>query len=405
MKEVTKNIISAFRSSSIRVKFVVGVAAVVLLTSTVCEALNVKFAYKITYNDETVGYVSSAEQLSDVEDNVLAGIKADDAKSYLRDSNATLSITLGSKIGTSSAVAKDILDSDIRLVRASILSVDGAVLCAIKGNKDELESALNVRLAQFNDGDVTSSEFVGDVKIEEGYFPRSLVSSMTKVERELENIGVKTVKTVSYTEDIPFETVTTESAEYLKGYKKITKKGVLGSQNVTAVVTCVNGVETQRDVIECVTVSEPVAQQMLVGTAKASKISSANKASGKAMFIWPLKKVAGEEITSYYGDGRNHRAIDIATAKGTPIYAALGGTVTFSGYAKDYGYYIIINHGNGYETLYSHASKLLVTEGQVVNTGDTIALVGATGRATGNHLHFEVRINGNRVNPLNYTKR
>ena len=405
MKEVTKNIISAFKASSVRVKFVVGVAAAVLLTSTLCEALNVKFAYKITYNDETVGYVSSAEQLSDVENNVLSGIKVDDAKSYLRDSNATLSITLGSKIGTSSAVARDILDADIRLVRASVLSVDGTVVCALKGDKDRLEGALNARLAQFSDADVTSAEFVGDVAIEEGYFPRSLVSSMTQVEEELENIGVKTVKTITYTEDIPFETITTESSSHLKGYKKVTSKGVLGSQNVTAVVTCVNGLETERNVIESVVVTEPVAQQMLVGTAKASKISSTNKASGKAMFIWPVKKVAGQVISSYYGDGRNHRAIDIATAKGTPIYAALGGTVTFSGYAKDYGYYIIINHGNGFETLYSHASKLLASEGQVVNTGDTIALVGSTGRSTGNHLHFEVRINGNRVNPLNYTKR
>lgn len=400
MKEVTKNIISAFKTSSIRVKLVVSVAAAVLLTTTVCEAADIKFAYKITYNNEAVGYVASKEQLSDLETEVLDSIKADDAKSYMRDATATLSLTVGNRISTSSSLATNILKSDVRLCGATAVTVNGEVLCAVQNSsKQGIEDALLARLNAYNNDENCKAEFVDNVKVETGYFPRSVISPLESAEEKLSEINVKTVSTVKYTEDIPFETVTTKSSKYLSGYKKVTKAGVTGKKDITAVLTLVNGNETARDVIESVVVSEPVAQKVTVGTAVKST------SSGKKVFKWPLKKVAGQVITSYYGDGRNHRAIDIASPKGTPVLAALGGTVSFAGYAKDYGYYVIIDHGNGYQTLYSHESELYVEKGQVVTTGQVIGAVGATGRATGNHLHYEVRINGNRVNPLNYTNR
>ena len=331
---------------------------------------------------------------------MLDSIKADDAKSYMRDASATLSLTVGNKIRTTSSVATSILNSDVRLCGATAVTVNGEVLCAVQNSsKSELEEALMARLNAYNNGEECKATFIDDVKIEKGYFPRSLISTLASAEEKLQGIGVKTVSTVKYTEDIPFDTVTTKSSKYLSGYKKVTKEGVKGKKDVKATLTLVNGQETSRDVIESVVVSEPVAQKVTVGTA--TKTSS----SGKKVFKWPLEKVSGQVITSYYGDGRNHRAIDIASPKGTPILAALGGTVSFSGYAKDYGYYVIIDHGNGYQTLYSHAAELYVEKGQVVTTGETIGTVGKTGRATGNHLHYEVRINGNRMDPLNYTSR
>ncbi len=330
---------------------------------------------------------------------MLDSIKTDDAKSYMRDATATLSLTVGNKISTSTSLATSILNSDVRLCGATAVTVNGEVLCAVQNSsKQGIEAALADRLNAYNNGENCKAEFVDDVKVEKGYFPRSLITTLATAEEKLSQINVKTVSTVKYTEDIPFDTVTTKSNKYLSGYKKVTKAGVKGKKDIKAVVTLVNGAETARDVVDSVVVSEPVAQKVTVGTAKASKAS-------KAMFKWPLKKVAGQVITSYYGDGRNHRAIDIASPKGTPVLAALGGTVSFAGYARDYGYYVIIDHGNGYQTLYSHESELYVEKGQVVTTGQVIGTVGATGRATGNHLHYEVRVNGNRMNPLNYTSR
>jgi len=96
-----------------------------------------------------------------------------------------------------------------------------------------------------------------------------------------------------------------------------------------------------------------------------------------------------------------HRGIDISPAYGTPVTAADGGVVSAVQYNRwDYGYYIIISHGNGYETLYAHLSQILVSPGQRVGRGELVGRVGMTGYATGPHLHFEVRQYGGAVNPL-----
>lgn len=112
-------------------------------------------------------------------------------------------------------------------------------------------------------------------------------------------------------------------------------------------------------------------------------------------------------ISSRYGVSSKirvstHTGLDIATTTGTPIKVVADGTVTFAAYSGSYGNLVKVDHGNGVETWYGHTSKMLVKAGQEVKSGDTIALVGSTGNSTGPHLHFEVRINGEHVNPQKY---
>jgi murein DD-endopeptidase MepM/ murein hydrolase activator NlpD len=97
-----------------------------------------------------------------------------------------------------------------------------------------------------------------------------------------------------------------------------------------------------------------------------------------------------------------HEGVDISAAKGTPILAAAAGTVVFAGWRSGWGNTVEIDHGYGYLTRYAHASKLLVRRGQRVTRGDVIANVGSTGISTSPHLHYEVRIGGVAVNPMNY---
>ena len=105
----------------------------------------------------------------------------------------------------------------------------------------------------------------------------------------------------------------------------------------------------------------------------------------------------------FTGERRGHTGMDLAVPTGTSVRAALPGTVTVSTYNQGgYGYYVMIDHGNGLSTLYGHNSQLLAQVGQTVEVGDVIALSGSTGRSTGPHLHFEVRINGERTNPRSY---
>lgn len=105
----------------------------------------------------------------------------------------------------------------------------------------------------------------------------------------------------------------------------------------------------------------------------------------------------------FTGKGAGHGGIDIGKPKGTPIYSALDGTVYVVRYSTTgYGYHLMVDHGGGFITLYAHCSEFLVSEGQKVKVGDKIAEVGTTGRSTGNHLHFEIRINGEKRNPRSY---
>ncbi|MGH9194720.1 MAG: peptidoglycan DD-metalloendopeptidase family protein [Acidimicrobiia bacterium] len=116
-------------------------------------------------------------------------------------------------------------------------------------------------------------------------------------------------------------------------------------------------------------------------------------------FLWPARGV----LTSRFGwrSRRHHNGIDIAAPYGTPIFAAKAGRVIFSGWYYGYGRTVIVDHGD-VTTLYGHASKLLVRNGQTVEAGESIARVGSTGVSTGPHLHFEIRVNGRAVNPLKY---
>lgn len=117
-------------------------------------------------------------------------------------------------------------------------------------------------------------------------------------------------------------------------------------------------------------------------------------------------------ITSRYGYRTNpisgkyglHTGVDIAADKGTGIVAAYNGVVKDTGYGEKKGNFVLMEHTDGTQTLYCHCSEVLVTEGSVIRAGELIALVGNTGWSTGPHLHFEIRIDGSSVDPLNYIK-
>lgn len=124
--------------------------------------------------------------------------------------------------------------------------------------------------------------------------------------------------------------------------------------------------------------------------------AAADPAGGRervVRFIWPTQGV----ITQYFW--QYHPGIDIANATGTPEVAADGGKVVWAGWG-DYGIYVELDHGNGFSTIYAHMSKVLVTVGQTVVKGQLLGLMGETGRATGPHLHFEIRFKGVPQNPL-----
>jgi len=120
---------------------------------------------------------------------------------------------------------------------------------------------------------------------------------------------------------------------------------------------------------------------------------------GSGVFVWPTSGAITQKFLEL------HRAIDIANAAGTPIMAADSGYVAIVGSSDTgYGKYVVIDHGNGFQTLYAHFNIFNVKVGQSVKKGQTIGLMGSTGRSTGPHLHFEIRLNGTQRNPMNWLK-
>jgi murein DD-endopeptidase MepM/ murein hydrolase activator NlpD len=154
---------------------------------------------------------------------------------------------------------------------------------------------------------------------------------------------------------------------------------------------------------EIMAASRQVEQMILAYT---SSNSDDYSGSGSGQFIWPISgpitSPFGWRIHPIYGTRIFHSGIDIGGDYGMPIHAAAAGTVIYAGWISGYGNAVIISHGGDLQTLYGHNQSLNVSEGQYVSQGQVIAYCGSTGNSTGPHCHFEVRKNGEPVNPLNY---
>ena len=199
----------------------------------------------------------------------------------------------------------------------------------------------------------------------------------------------------------PYETVYEDDASMYVGTENTYQTGEQGLDSVTYELTYVDGRETGRRIVDTEHVSDPVKEIIYRGTKEYPHGAPSSSAANKGTFMRPIPYGVG--YISTYFNLYSHRGIDIACARGTPIYAAGAGTVIVSGsYYADYGKCIIIQHPNGLQTLYAHCSALHVSAGQRVNEGDFIGEVGMTGRATGNHVHFEVISGSAKLDPLNY---
>lgn len=214
-------------------------------------------------------------------------------------------------------------------------------------------------------------------------------------------LNVEIVADVKTIEEVPYTVKNVNDSKLYKGVSKVTEKGKTGSAEVEKQVTVLNGDVAKEDVINSRIITPAVQQVVAVGTKVKSRSSSGYMAAASTgAFSWPARGL----ITSRYGRrwGELHTGLDIAVPRGTAVKAADSGVVSFAGWNGGYGYCVIINHKNGYQTLYGHNSKLSVRAGQAVGKGQKIASSGSTGRSTGPHVHFEVRKNGVPQNPSGY---
>lgn len=363
-------------------------------------SVGITLGFKVNYAGSVIATVRNAGVFEDAKSIAVANIESNDAVRAIETPSFKMTLTVSDKLDNAVALADAIIENTNDIVKASALIVNGKrVAC---GETYKLREYLEYSRTRFEpDGSECKSEFTDDVQLRNGYYLKSEISDSEELKAAAQNIGVRTVSVITTETEIAFSKKTVKTAKQYIGYSKITTVGQNGINRKTESVEMINGNEISRTELSNEVIKEPVTQITTVGTAKTTASAAQRSAERSAGFICPLKR-GSFTVSAYYGDGRGHKGVDLAADKGTPIYAVSGGTVTYSGYDGNYGYSVVIDHGNGLKTRYAHASALCVSKGKTVLQGEVIAYVGSTGYSTGNHLHFEVMVNGTRVNPISY---
>lgn len=283
---------------------------------------------------------------------------------------------------------------------ASLLTVDTAVESIVKG-LDKIVQHTVVKgdtlwaIARDNEMSVEAlKEINPDLKSD--FLQLGQILNLVKVEPLL--TVVTTVK-ATVEENISFKTVYESDNSLWRGQQSVIQQGQYGKREVIYRITRSNGRELNKEVLQETVLEEPVTRVVKQGT---KMMVASRGAGGSGVVGWPLRGRITSPFGKYRGSWGTHDGLDIDGNIGDPVLAAEDGVVIENIYKGAYGRHIIIDHGDGLSTLYAHLNKSMVTMGQKVSRGDVIGTVGVTGRTTGSHLHFEVRVNGVVKNPLNY---
>jgi murein DD-endopeptidase MepM/ murein hydrolase activator NlpD len=311
------------------------------------------------------------------------------------------------------------------LINAYGLYIDGTFIAAAE-SKDMIDTALNTllnaKVASLPIPNVTSSRLRNDIRVESGEFNSQYIADQAMLYKLLgmENeysftFEVKSITgeaidcklsaevhaTGSKTVEIPFETNYVDTDLRTAGYEKVVNAGANGTGVENYAYVYYDDALIEESYVSTEVTDQPTDKVIERGVLNANK--SVNS-------LGILASPYNGKLSSGYGyreDGF-HDGIDIVaisgSCKGHDAYASMNGTVIFAGYSSGLGNNVKIDNGNGLIITYGHLAKVAVKTGQSVQTGDVVGQIGATGRASGPHLHFKVEYNGKSVNPLLYLK-
>lgn len=395
-----KKTFSIFINSSKRIKSLVfcGISVFAILFSFLFAGTT--FALQVDYDGKNIATVKSEQDFEDAVTIVTKSVYGSNVKDAVKKPVYSTALVLAKDIDDKNQVAQAIIENTDEIVYAQSLVIDGNTVAKV--TEDGMDKLLDKQLERFNiEGTDSTSSFTSNVSLEKGYFLANEICNLEEASAIIEKLEVTTVVHSSTKATIPFTTTTRNNNKQLRGYSSVIQAGKNGVSLINEDITYINGKEVSRKAIKNEVITEPVTQIVEVGTARSIVSANDKKIAQNSGFIFPLPR-KGWVVSAYFGDGRNHRAVDIACSAGTSIYAVKSGKVVQAGRDGDYGLSIVIDHGNGIQTRYSHEKEIFVKVGDTVNAGEEIGTVGRTGNASGNHLHFEVIINGNRVDPAPY---
>lgn len=378
-------------------RFIASIAAVLLLSSmNLKENLNIVSA---ATSGDAISALNHQQQILQNQyndlNNKLSNISSDISKSraYRNNINAQLA-TLQAQVNIENQKIA-ILDAQIKEHQDSINQMNQEIAAKM----DQLKSRLNVI---YRSGDVAVLDIIlgssgfddlidkADILQKMGNYDSKLISGLRS---QIDTVSAENAEIEKNKEEVSKAKAVLDEkkSELLKLQNESDK--ILSNLNGQASVlrSRMNGIDSERRRIN---------SQIKKASSPVSSVSAASNYT-KGRYVWPVPN--SRRITAGWGDGRNHKAIDIGAPMGTPIVAAADGVVVKavnSGWGGGYGLHLQISHGGGYETLYAHSSRLCVSCGQAVKQGQVIAYVGSTGYSTGPHLHFETKKNGRQYNPM-----
>ena len=371
-----------------------GNVRVVLLAAVCLAALlaagKLNFALAVNMDGEVLGYVNSRREY----DEMVSRVEQSVSDALGRDWQPALTtyVTLASD-RSEGRVAEKLMAAVPELRRLQVVYVEGRAVCAYE-SRQEAAAALDALAAEYTGETVESTRFLEEIVVAEGTVDSRLLENAA--ENLAEAVTVETTKQFTAGTILAHPVEIIEDEQLFEDEYYVLSPGEDGSEYMEYLASYRDG-----SMVSCEETlhlrEEPVAEVRVVGT-------RVHHSEGN--YIWPIDS---GWLTSYFGYRRgsigstNHQGVDLANDGGTPIMAADGGEVIFSGTYNGYGLLVKIQHENGDITYYAHNSKNLVKEGDLVEQGDVIALMGCTGVASGNHVHFEIHPGGGAADdPMNY---
>lgn len=378
-----------------------GVFSLILIAVSVFSS-GVKLTYNLIYNGEVFATVSSKSVYNEAVKLAQAELTGD--KSDITQAEIKSVITINEKTDSAKEVSQLILKNAPSVCSGYEVKVGNKTVGYIS-DFSVFENAKNDRLSSFDvEGAKCESTFTVNVSANPAYFSAETLSKTEDIESAISALDVKTVAVTNRTYTVEYETVAKKDSSKNAGYQSVITEGINGLGQTTEEVTYLNGKAVSDPVVTKIITRAPVDEVVVVGT-KNVYVTSAPQNASSSGFKWPLSTrgvLTSDYGASRHGGAKSHGGIDIGVPVGTSVFAVKSGTVAEAGYDSSYGYFVVIDHGNGLKTRYAHNNKNVVSVGQTVSAGQLIALSGNTGRSTGPHLHFEVILNGNRVNPGYY---
>ncbi|WP_051623539.1 peptidoglycan DD-metalloendopeptidase family protein [Clostridium hydrogeniformans] len=368
------------------------------------------FAYGVYVNDSCVGYVKHKaymkDALKDIEKDLGNRYNLADIDKILKYNISFVKEEYFNSTEDLKNNIKNSLDNDIQILTMKSDNVELATVVNEKEGEELLEKLKNSYIESNNisKDNLKEASLKSNITYESKNIKLkdlgSLNDTYNKVKGTLEESKYKNLKfKIDIIKEektkIGIPSVIKASNDMYIGESKVIQEGAEGEKLVRKEITFINEEKIGEKVIEEKVIKEP--EQKIVEN------GSKNPINEEVAFLAPPSRGINN-VTSNFGYrwGKQHNGVDIAGNTGDPIFAALDGTVTFSGWQDGYGKVLKINHGDNIETIYAHCSALDKKVGEKVSKGDVIAKVGSTGRSTGPHLHFELRVKGEPKNPLNY---